>query len=89
MAQMAQVLLSGVAVEKLPHQKTVEKNFALGCPTQTTISVSVDILNPPNFGGFQTRGLFQDPQAFTLTGVVPFFRPYPVPRQKVVHLRNE
>ena len=34
---------------------------------KTSFSVCLDIFYPSNFGGFEKNGLFQHPQAFTLT----------------------
>jgi hypothetical protein len=58
--------LTGVAVEKLTHQKMVEKTL-LKDALQTTFSVFLDIFYPPNFRCFEKNGLFQQPQAVTLT----------------------
>jgi hypothetical protein len=53
--------LTGVAVEKLNHQKMAGKTLL-----QTTFLVCVDIFYPPNFGCFEKSGVFQQPQAISL-----------------------
>jgi hypothetical protein len=58
-------LQSGVAVEKLLHEKFAKiklRQDALGA----TFSVFLDIFYPPFFRCFEENGLFQQPQAIAL-----------------------
>ena len=64
-AENSQLLQTGVAVEKLTHQKMAKKNFALGSPTNDFLDFPRHFL-PPNFGCFGENGVFQQPQAITL-----------------------
>jgi hypothetical protein len=64
------VLLAGVAVEKLlPAKFTKIKSHSDAL--QTTFSTLLDIFYPPNFRCFDKNGVFQQPQAITLTENCP------------------
>jgi hypothetical protein len=55
-----------VAVEKLLLVKFPKIKLRQEAP-QSIFSDRVDIFYPPNFGCFEKSGLFQQPQAITLT----------------------
>jgi hypothetical protein len=61
----SQLLLTGVAVEKLLLAKFAKIKSRWDA-LQTTFSVFLDIFYPPNLGCFEENGLFQQPQAITL-----------------------
>jgi hypothetical protein len=59
-----------VGVEKL-HPAKSTKIKSRQDALQAIRSVSLDIFYPPNFGCFRENGVFQQPQAFTLTIGLP------------------
>ena len=60
--EVLQLLLTGVAVEKLFPAKFAKTKLHQDA-LETTFSVFLDIFYPPNFRCFDENGVFQQPQA--------------------------